>query len=165
MLSSFTMASLAASVLLGVVVAGLAGCSESKAPAARGDDLKVDIDASAAPPPADIGDDASTQNSPFAPVDGPYGPLPDGYAPLAVCAQCACDGSTFCYGGSPYTSFSGACDQTANASLGLGCHAIPAGCAAEPDCVCLLQALGTQMPCYAACANDGNGGFTIYCAP
>jgi hypothetical protein len=165
MLSSFTMASVPASVLVGVVVAGLAGCSESKAPTGRGDDLKVDVDASAVSPPADDGDDASTQDSPFAPVDGPYGPLPDGYSPLAVCAQCACDGSTFCYGGSPSTSFSGACDQTANAALGVGCHAIPAGCAAEPDCVCLLQALGTQMPCYAACADESNGGFTIFCAP
>ena len=102
----------------------------------------------------------------FAPLDGQYGPLPDGYVPLAVCAQCACAGGAFCYGGSPYTAFSGTCDQTASTALGVGCHTIPAGCAAEPDCVCLLQALGAQMPwCYAACADDPNGGFTIYCPP
>ena len=123
-----------------------------------------DVDASSTPPSTEVADAASA-DSPFAPLDGQYGPLPDGYVPLVVCAQCACAGTTFCFGGSPYTSFSGACDQTASTALEVGCHAIPAGCAAEPDCVCLLQAIAPQMSCYAACANEQNGGFTVYCPP
>ncbi len=122
-----------------------------------------DVDASAMLPSTDT--DATSADSPFAPLDARYGPLPDGYVPLAVCAQCACAGTTFCYGGSAYSSFSGACDQSASTTLDVGCHPIPAGCAAEPDCVCLLQAIAPQMPCYAACADDQNGGFTVYCPP
>jgi hypothetical protein len=158
------MTKLPSSVCFGVVAAALAGCNDSSAPTGRGDGLKVDIDGSTSPSAA-TEEDASIEDSPFAPVDGQYGPLPDGYVPLAVCAQCDCDGSTFCYGGSPYATFSGTCDQTASAALGVGCHSIPAGCAVEPDCVCLLQALGGQMPCYPACADEPNGGFTIFCPP
>jgi hypothetical protein len=153
-----------ASVFLGVLTATLQGCGDSSPPSGHGSHLKVDVDASSTPP-ADLAEDASS-DSPFAPLDAKYGSLPDGYAPLAVCAQCVCSAGTFCYGGSASTSFSGTCDQTASTALDVGCHAIPAGCAAEPDCVCLLQALSAQMPCYAACANNAaTGGFVVYCPP
>jgi len=147
------------------MTAALQGCSGSSAPSGHGDDFKIDVDASSMAPSTDTAEDA-TADSPFAPLlDAHYGQLPDGYAPLAVCAQCACGATTFCYGGSSSTPFSGSCDQTASTALEAGCHAIPAGCAAEPDCVCLLQALAPQMSCYLACSDSQNGGFTIYCPP
>lgn len=149
--------------ILGVVAATLAGCGTSS-PLGSGSHLSVDVDASARPaPPNDDAGGAAT-DSPFASLDGPYGAVPDGYGPLAICAQCACMGSTYCYGGSPYSAFS-TCDQTAGTTLTIGCHALPPGCAAEPDCVCLLQALATQLSCYAACTDNAMGGFTVYCPP
>jgi hypothetical protein len=149
-------------VLGGISAAALTGCDNS-APLGSGSRLAVDVDASSQPAQS-TDDDSSSADSPFAPVDGAYGILPDGYAPLALCAQCACAVGTYCYGGSPYMTFS-ACDQTASTSLAIGCHKIPAGCANEPDCVCLLQALAPQMSCYPVCTDNVMGGFTVYCPP
>jgi hypothetical protein len=141
--------------------AAFAGCGEPKS-AGSGDRVKVDVDASAQPAQGS-GDDAG-EDSPFARVDGAYGILPDGYAPLVVCAQCACEAGTYCYGGAPSMTLA-ACDQTASTSLDLGCHAMPAGCANEPDCVCLLRAFGPQMGCYPVCTESPAGGFIVYCPP
>jgi hypothetical protein len=145
---------------------GLSACtsgSSSPAPLGHGDDF-FGLDATAAPQaPAD---DAGAQDgSPFAPVDSPYGVVPDGYAPLAACAQCACEAGTYCFGGAPGVVFSGLCDQTSSVGPAIGCHAIPAGCANEPDCVCILSGLAMQTSCYPACVEPTSGGFTVYCPP
>jgi hypothetical protein len=147
---------------IGALVAALAGCTDSSGPLGTGSHVTVDVDASSPPVPAS--DDAGPTDSPFAPLDSQYGVFPDGYAPLATCGQCACEAGTYCYGGSATMTLS-VCDQTASSGLGVGCHIIPAGCANEPDCVCLLQALATPKSCYPVCADNGAGGFTVYCPP
>jgi hypothetical protein len=144
-----------------MLAGALAGCSESSS-SGGGDRVRVDVEASSQPPQGPA-DDAG-EDSPFARVDGQYGSVPDGYAPLVVCAQCACEGGTYCYGGAPSMTFS-ACDQTASSRLDLGCHAIPAGCANEPDCVCLLRAFAPPMACYPVCTESPTGAFTVYCPP
>ena len=139
------------------------GCTDSVAPLGSGSDLKVDVDASL-PQRADEAD-ATSADSPFAALDATYGPVPDGYTPLAVCAQCACEGGTFCFGGAPSSPPLSACDQTMSTTLSVGCHVIPPGCAAEPDCVCILRALGSQPSCYQVCTESAQGSFTVYCPP
>ncbi|MBV9948853.1 MAG: hypothetical protein JOZ69_18540 [Myxococcales bacterium] len=151
-----------------VVLAGAACCAlawactgESSPPLGSGDNVKMDIDASVMPvQDADPGPD-----SPFAPLDGPYGSLGDAYG-LAVCAGCACEAGTFCYGGSPGSPLS-SCDQTAAAAgapLALGCHPIPSACAtATEECVCLLQSLPRDTSCYPVCTAPASGGFVVYC--
>lgn len=152
-------------LVISALAVGLAACtseSSSPAPLGKGNDF-FGLEAGAAPP---TGDDAGVlDDSPFAPLDGQYGVLPDGYAPLAVCAQCACEAGTYCFGGSPSVAFSGVCDQTASTDLAAGCHRVPAACANEPDCVCVLSALVSQTSCYPACADSVTGSFTVYCAP
>jgi len=126
----------------------------------------VDVDASQQTPP--MNDDDASADSPFAPLDGPYGAIPDGYAPLANCAQCACPSGTFCYGGTPNSTVA-ACDQTASmgSTLEPGCHTLPAACAPignGTDCVCLLQSLESTLgqSCYAACTmGTGGSGTTV----
>jgi hypothetical protein len=157
-----------------VLVIALAGCSDSSGPLGSGNRVSMDVDASSqgnqsSPPSGDA--DAPSADSPFAPLDGQgqYGALVDGYAPLAVCAQCACAAGTYCYGGSSQTSFSGVCDQTAatggNSPLAVGCNSLPPGCANEPDCVCVLAALAPMVSCYLVCAETPAGGFSVYCPP
>jgi hypothetical protein len=147
---------------IGALAAGLAGCADSTGLIGAGSHVTVDVDATAPPMPA--GDDGGSTDSPFARLDSPYGVFPDGYAPLAVCGTCACEAGTYCYGGSAYMTLS-VCDQTASPGQEIGCHTIPPGCASEPDCVCLLQAFAPQKSCYPVCADDGMGGFTVYCPP
>ncbi|MDP9000581.1 MAG: hypothetical protein M3O46_10765 [Myxococcota bacterium] len=149
--------------LLGVVLATVAGCGTNSS-LGNGSNLAVDVDASARSAPSSDDAGGASSDSPFTPLDGPYGKVPDGYTPLATCTQCACKGATYCYGGSPYTAFS-ACDQTASTMLTVGCHALPPACASEPDCVCLLRALAPELSCYAACTDSAMGSFTVYCPP
>lgn len=153
------MRALCAWVLAGILP--LSACEGSSPPLGSGDNLHVDVDGSQQQPP--MNDDDASDDSPFAPLDGPYGAIPDGYAPLANCAQCACPSGTFCYGGTPSTTVS-ACDQTAatGAALQPGCHALPAACASGTDCVCLLQSLASTLgqSCYAACTIGVGGGAT-----
>jgi hypothetical protein len=161
-----------------VAAVGLAciavACVEGQgAPLGRGDLLKTDVDASlgssAPAPPVDA---SAPDDSPFAPLDGPYGRLADGYAPLAVCAACACANGTYCFGGSQSSALT-SCDQGATAGSGVGCHTIPPACENEPDCVCLLRQLDPQISaairaqpsCYPVCASAPSGGFTVYCPP
>src|SRR5258708_40077383 len=131
------MGSVCTSAVASMLVIALAGCSDSSGPLGSGNRVSMDVDASSqatqsSPPSADA--EAPSADSPFAPLDGQgqYGALVDGYAPLAVCAQCACaaEAGTYCYGGSPQSSFSGACDQTGATGTGLavGCHSFPPGC-------------------------------------
>ncbi len=148
------------------VVVSVAGCtseSSSTKPLGQGDDF-FGLDATAGTATGD--DDASAAaDSVFAPLDGQYGVLQDGYAPLALCSQCACEAGTFCFGGSPTTSFSGVCDQTSSTDLGVGCHLLPSNCGDASDCVCLLSTLVPQTSCYPACAGTVTAGFSVYCAP
>jgi hypothetical protein len=147
---------------IGALAAPLAACADSAAPIGSGSHVTVDVDATSQPMQGD--DDAESADSPFARLDSSYGVFPDGYAPLAQCATCACKAGTYCYGGSATMTFS-ACDQTASPGLEIGCHTIPPGCASEPDCVCLLETLAPQKSCYPVCADDGMGGFTVFCPP
>jgi hypothetical protein len=138
--------------------------STSTAQLGKGDDF-FGLDATPGTPVGDNGGDGSVDDV-FAPLDGgAYGVLPDGYAPLALCSQCGCEGGTYCFGGSPQTAFSGVCDQTSSASLAVGCNTMPADCADASDCVCLLSTIGSQTSCYAACAGTPAMGFSVYCAP
>ena len=152
-----------------VVLGGAACCvaawactGESTPPLGSGDNVNTDVDASVMSVQggdADLGPD-----SPFAPLDGPYGRVGDAYG-LAVCAACGCEAGTFCYGGSPGSPLS-SCDQTGAASgapLELGCHPIPPACASAPECVCLLQSLPKDTSCYSVCTAPPSGGFVVYC--
>lgn len=155
----------------GMLVISLAACGDSGAPLGDGNRLKVDVDAASQPGQSGGDAEALSSDSPFAPLDGggQYGTLADGYAPLAVCAQCACGAGTYCYGGSSQSSFSGVCDQTGAVGNGagppVGCNSLPAGCANEPNCVCLLAVVAPGMSCYPVCVETPAGGFTVYCPP
>ncbi|MDP9150857.1 MAG: hypothetical protein M3O36_13075 [Myxococcota bacterium] len=132
-------------------------CDESSVPLGRGDDT-VGRDVSSPPVAAEA---TPSDDSPFAPIDGPYGPPPDGYLPFTWCAQCACPAGTYCFGGATgNTSFSGSCVEADAAAMGIGCRPLPPPCASAPDCPCLLQSL-PPMPCYPVCTQVG--GFTVYC--
>jgi hypothetical protein len=152
--------------LLWAIFGGCAGTSSK--PLGAGDDLVVDVDATPAPPdPHDI-DDASTADSPFGFLDGPYGYgslAPDSYAPLAACEQCACASGSYCFGGGTGLTVSSAtCGQPVDAggaALEVGCVPLPAGCENEPDCPCLLQALADQLACAPVCVEVS--GFAVYC--
>ncbi|HEY4011781.1 MAG TPA: hypothetical protein VGM06_00470 [Polyangiaceae bacterium] len=138
--------------------------SSSPAPIGKGDDF-FGLDATPGTPVGDNGGDGSVDDV-FLPLDGgAYGTLPDGYAPLALCSQCGCEGGTYCFGGSAATTFSGVCDQTASTTLAVGCNALPSDCADASDCVCLLSSIVPQTSCYPACAGTVTTGFSVYCAP
>jgi hypothetical protein len=140
-------------VLVGALVAMGAACSESTAPAGKGNDVVVDVDGSGGPP-EQPGDDAP-DDSPFARVDSGYQPPPDGYSPFAFCSSCSCPAGTYCFGGgTSFESFNGDCheDAGADAGLAIGCQPFPPACAAQPTCECLIQALAPSMPCYPVCS-------------
>src|SRR5271165_2187142 len=99
------MRALRASVVAAVLCAPFGACEASSSPLGAGNVLAGDVDATSQTPPPQTTDDGSV-DSPFAPLDGPYGVVRDGYSPLAVCAQCACSPGTYCYAGSPSTSLS-----------------------------------------------------------
>jgi len=149
------------------VVAHFVACStdsSTPAPLGNGNDF-FGLDATPGTPVGDNGGDGAVDDV-FAPLDGgAYGTLPDGYAPLALCSQCACEGGTYCFGGSPSTAFSGVCDQTGSTSPAVGCNTLPADCADASDCVCLLSTIAPQTSCYAACVGTVTTGFSVYCAP
>ncbi len=132
-------------------------CDQSSAPLGGGNDI-FGRDASS---PSASADATASDDSPFAPIDGPYGPPPDGYLPLTWCSQCACPAGTYCFGGATgNTSFSGRCVESDASAMVIGCRSIPPSCATAPNCVCLLQSL-SPMPCYAVCTQVS--GFTVYC--
>jgi hypothetical protein len=154
-------------IALGTGVLAAAGaCTESTAPSGTGDNVIVDVDASAGQGDNGGGDDGSVpDDSPFARVDSAYGPAPDGYAPFDWCTQCGCPGSMFCFGGgSGYTTFNGDCHADAgalgSAPLAIGCYPFPPACANEPSCECLITAISPDMPCYPVCSITSN---IVYC--
>jgi hypothetical protein len=153
----------ALALLLG---SALAACGDPSGPLGKGNVVNTDVDASSLPSGGD--DAALAADSAFTPVDGPYGRVADGSVPLAVCAQCACAAGTYCYGGSPSSTFT-SCAQDAGASLEVGCHTIPPTCDSGNDCVCLLQSLEHLPSCYLVCepaaggGADGAGGPIVYC--
>lgn len=96
--------------------------------------------------------------------DSPYAPPPDGYNPLALCKQCACPPTDYCFGGgTSYVDFNGSCNAEASAdAFALGCQPIPAQCVSVPDggrCECLLK-YTSFLPCYPDCIENT---LTLYC--
>jgi hypothetical protein len=146
---------------LAVLLAGvLVSCSDSPPPLGRGNHLVLDVDATMPPMQTPSNDEASTDSA-YSPVGTKYA-IPDGYAPAAICQQCACSGATYCFGGATgHTVFSGSCDGGGGAGLEIGCQPLPAACANEPDCVCLIRELSPKMPCYPVCG-EGNA-LIVYC--
>lgn len=146
------------------VLSAIGACTgTSTKPLGVGDDLTVDVDATPAPP--DPREDASAAaDSPYGFLDGPYGVLgADAYDPLGACEQCACPSGSYCAGeGIGLAAGSAACGPQADGGAsGVGCVELPAGCANEPDCTCLLKSLGSGLSCSPVCAE--NGGFAVYC--
>ena len=147
-----------------VVLAGSFGvaiaCNDTQPPIGHGDDIVSDVDASDEGTPQQQGDDEAGGDSPFAPVDSGYPKAPDGYAPFAWCTQCGCPNGTFCFGGgSGYASFDGDCHADAGAfpasgsPIPIGCYPYPGGCANEPSCECLIQAVAPFVSsCYPVCS-------------
>jgi hypothetical protein len=148
--------------LFAAALAAAAACTESTAPIGKGNDFKVDVDSSTQPEqPAE---DASG-DSPFARVDSPYKPPPDGYAPYKTCSMCSCPAGSYCFGGGTgYETFDGVCDHTGagpDAGLQIGCESMPPACASKPDCPCLIEALAPYMGCYPVCTPMPF--FIVYC--
>ena len=163
-----------ASLALGSVFAAAAcsGSSSSPPPLGVGDDVHVDVDATAAPP-------QPNQNvppgSPFAPVDGSttYGAAYDANAVLTICASSpSSDASdavkpvTAQESGAPAAYDAGivadAASYGGDGASPAACNPLPAACANEPDCECLFRVLSAEIPCsYPHCSVDK--GYKIYC--
>lgn len=153
---------------LGVLCTIAACTGTSTKPLGSGDDLTVDVDATPAlPDPRD--EEASTLDSPYGFLDGPYGVYGyDAVAPVGACEQCACPSGTYCMGaGSGVTVSPSTCgpspDGGGGAVMGVGCVPMPASCANEPDCTCLLTSLVGQLSCDPECVEVA--GFAVYCTP
>ncbi|HXX68624.1 MAG TPA: hypothetical protein VEK07_15660 [Polyangiaceae bacterium] len=150
---------------MGALVLALAtsGCSFGPGkPLGSGDDLVVDVDATAGAPVPVY--DAAATDGPFGAVDGPYGTLAaDAYDPVAACDQCACPAGAYCSGtgGAPSASSVPCGNADAGTTLGIACEPLPGGCANEPDCVCLVQAIAPGLACVPVCA--GTMGLALYC--
>jgi hypothetical protein len=163
-----------ATFALGVMSLAAACATLSSAPLGSGDRVIVDVDATTLPP-------QPTQNvppdSPFAPVDGSrgYGPEYDAYALLTVCSSNLVPDASAEGAGPPAPSrgsdaealrdgeaVSDAPSYAGAASASAGCEPLPAACANEPDCECLLRVLAAKIPCpYPHCSVDN--GFKMYC--
>jgi hypothetical protein len=145
-------------VLLGAAFALAGACSNSTAPLGQGDDFISDIDASDATTQPQ-GDDGPYDDGLFARVESGYPPPPDGYAPVAWCAQCACPEGTYCFGGGTgVESFNGSCHAdagplTSAGELSVGCYPLPAGCNDEPACDCIIAEVSKYVACYPNCAD------------
>jgi hypothetical protein len=155
---------------LGSGVLGAAACSEQTAPSGKGDNVIVDVDATAGQGDNGGGDDGAVDEV-FASVESGYPAPPDGYAPFDWCSQCACPSGTFCFGGGTgYETFSGDCHADAGAlgtaPLAIGCYPFPPTCASQPSCDCLIVAISqllgsSQNPaCYPVCSITSN---IVYC--
>jgi hypothetical protein len=149
------------------VLSAIAACTgTSTKPLGAGDDLIVDVDATPAPPDPREEDASATADSPYGFLDGPYGALAyDAVAPLAACEQCACPAGSYCFGGGTgLTVSSSTCSPSPDgggAALGVGCVQLPAGCANEPDCTCLLESLVGKLSCAPVCVEVS--GLAVYC--
>ena len=151
---------LACVACVALVATALGACSSSSSPGGNGDRLIVDSKTPPAPPAPPHDDAGPTEGgSPLYDASG----VPDGYAPYAVCKQCACPAGEFCLGGIAGMTSLATCPSVPNATtLKVGCNAIPAACTAQPDCACLLQTLQSKFACYGVCS-DLVGGLTVYC--
>lgn len=147
---------LSAGLLGGALACAAAACNsdDSSTPTGSGNDF--------------TGTDATTQpqqpqfdgnpDSPFAPVEGGVYGTPDGYDPYGICVKCNCPATDYCFGGGgSYTSFSGNCNPT---GFGIGCQPLPAACAGNATCDCLLDATASQVPCYPVCVQNNRA---LYC--
>ena len=108
--------------------------------------------------------------------DGAYG-LASSYAstgyadvqsPGSACSSCSCDkrvgyclenGTSLTSTAAPIKGFCGLAKTTAPA---VGCNALPAACAANPTCACILDAVQPPLPCYPECTTGG-GFFDVFC--
>ncbi len=148
----------AAGLLAASLTSAAMACNgdDSSPATGNGNDVHVDVDATTQQGPpsgADAGAD-----SPFAPVEGSVYSKPDGYNPLGVCKSCACPGTDYCFGGGTgNATFGGNCNPT---GFAVGCQPLPAACASDASCECLLQATAGQVPCYAVCVQNSR---TLYC--
>lgn len=132
-------------------VAGACTNPELSAPFGKGDHLIVDVEASTLPPQPDA---YVPPDSTFAEVDGStlYGPGYDASALLVVC--------------SPPDGSASADDAGAGGDAASACQPLPAACASQPNCECLLglAAIATQLPCTYPHCSVGMG-FNLYCPP
>jgi hypothetical protein len=172
-----------------VAMGGVASACSSEGPSAplgSGDTLHVDVDASALP--AQQSSDANTDpDGIFAPVDGSsiYGSGKydaAAYEVLSICSPPDASAASAGDGGKTRRDAGASTETDASAELdgayapGLdggytagdaGCEAFPASCMAQPDCVCLLGALASAIPCqYPHCeVKLDHSGFAVYCPP
>jgi hypothetical protein len=118
----------------------------------HGDDFINDTDASDQSAPQQ-GDDAAIDDV-FARVDSGYGTAPDGYVPFDWCSRCACEAGTYCFGGGTgFTTFSGTCAEgPAAGGLAIGCMPVPADCAGDAGCDCLIEAVQAALTCAPVCS-------------
>lgn len=151
-----------AAVLLGGAAASVAAaCEDSTPPLGQGNTL-IGYDASQQP--TEPGRDGGAYyDAPYG-MDAPYAPPPDGYDPVALCKQCACPPTDYCFGGATgYVAFSGQCNADAAAdAFALGCQPIPPACLSYADgsrCDCLLKTT-SFLPCYPDCIENT---LTLYC--
>jgi len=95
-----------------------------------------------------------------------------GYAdvgsPATACASCTCSQTTsFCIENGLTTTVSGAaaggqCPMAPAGKLQIGCNPIPAACAANPTCGCLLDSVQPPVSCYPECTST-LGYFDVFC--
>jgi hypothetical protein len=170
-----------AAVLGACVVAGsLNACADTKSAGSSGNVVVDDTREQPRPPP-----------NPDPPIDAniPDAPLYDAlgnYAPLTACNGCTCSGDThFCFGGGTPRGLAGpgdgGTDEPTDASVDagdgglplcpvpsnpatvqVGCNALPAACAADPTCACVLTAIQPAFRCYLVCQNT-SGLPQVYC--
>ncbi len=155
-------------VVVAAAIALAAACSEATAPTvvAPGDDLVNDsnnTDAApmpAPPPDSDAQADASMDTG-IVYTDGSYAPM------LNTCAACSCSATKgFCFAGGVHLSggpdAQPACAMVTGSTVEDGCNSLPAACAANPTCDCVLTAVQPQFQCYLVCSPD-NGYLLVYC--
>jgi hypothetical protein len=144
------------------VAVGGACSNPTKPPNAPGDDLVNDTNEEEAGPPQPNQpvDAAPMDSSPPVSADASYVPM------LMACASCNCSMTTgFCFAGGTHMlgpSDAPACMMVAGPAIGVGCNALPAACAANPTCACVIDAIQPQFNCYLVCTPDP-GYFLVYC--
>jgi len=93
----------------------------------------------------------------------------DVQSPQAACSSCTCsDKVGFCLENGVTATVQGAgsggqCPMAAAGAISIGCNPLPASCAANPTCACILDAVQPPATCYPECTT-GNGYFDVFCA-
>ena len=139
--------------VVSLALVAAAACSNetgSNKPLGSGDNLIVDVDATALPEQPDASpDDVFAQDD----VQTAYNEG-DAYAVLTICPPP--DGGDD--GGATKGDDAAAYEGGAAAA----CQPLPAACASDPTCDCLFKALASMIPCdYPHCGVQN--GFNIYC--